>query len=1018
MSHATREPAPSAGHLLSASAEPAIEVQRSAAALRPVLLAMFFLSGLSALIYQVAWARMLGLVFGVTSFAVATVLSAFMGGLALGSLVGGRIVDKRRSPLLAFACLELGIGVTALLFPLGVSGLTAAFVAVRQHWAGTFYLFSLLRFLLAFSVLLIPTTLMGATLPVLVRAYVARPGRLGSDVAALYAANNWGAVLGALAAAFVLVRALGVRETTYLAAAVNAAVGLGALYLSLRAPGPAPAARPAAEDLAAGSAPYPRGVIYLVLCVFALEGFTSLAYEVVWTRILSASFIVVTVYAYGLVVATFIAGLAIGSTLVRRVVDTRQDVLKWVAGIEIGIGLSAALLLPLFKTAEAFALAPWVSGHGWLRWTILVTAGLGVLMLIPTTLMGATFPLVSRFYAVNFRELGRRIGLLGCLDTVGSIAGAFAGGFVLIPLLGMHRSVMFVASINVALGALVIMAHPHVTKARRGVLAVGLVLVCVGVYSALPHDVRFVPWNLSRPNFETGEGNEIISYIEGHDATVVVSHRYRDDHRVVAVNGGDVAGTGRLLETTQISQAHLPMLVYEGLNGRPAKRALTIGLGSGGTCYSLSRYDLETIHCVELVRGVWQTAREQFGMLNHGVFEDPRLTVFLEDARTYLLATDEVYDVIMDDSVHPGFEGNASLYSRDFFEHCRRRLAPGGVMSVWMPVFLMSTDDLKMVYRSFRDVFPHATLWCPTNCLNKHMVLVGAQRTLELDFARVRDRMADPEVRADLARVDLDDPYVLLDALLLDEAALAAYAGEGRAHTDNRPYLAYSSARSLREFRLNDPWIERVFEMRAMRGGAASHLVNLGETPEEVARNVAGLRLEMAVARLLNVGFAHEGREREKEAVAAALEGLALNPSSGSCRYLLGRAATTLALRDLKTGNRARALEACLNALQRAPEQAELHMTMAEIQLAFGDLAQAIAEAEEAIRLAPLHYMWHYHAAGLYFQVPDPAKALEHLEILLPLFPENRVIRTRYADAREMVAAARRAAAVPLPAPQ
>ncbi len=1012
MSDPTCEPVPPAGHVPGVSVKPPAPSERPARALRPALLAMFFLSGLSALIYQVAWARMLGLVFGVTSFAVATVLSAFMAGLALGSLVGGRIVDRRRSPLLVFACLELGIGATALLFPLAVSGLTSIFVAVRQHWVGTFYVLSLLRFLLAFSVLLVPTTLMGATLPVLVRAYAGRPGRLGSDVAALYAANNWGAVLGALTAAFVLVQTLGVRETTYLAAAVNAAVGLAALYLSLGAPGPAPAARPAAEEPAGASTAYPRGVVRLVLWVFALEGFTSLAYEVVWTRILSASFIVVTVYAYGLVVATVIAGLAIGSTLVGRIVDTRRDVLKWLAGIEIGIGLSAALLLPLFKTAEAVAATSWVSAHGWLRWTLAVTVALGGLMLIPTTLMGATFPLVSRSYAANFRELGRRIGLLGCLDTVGSIAGAFAGGFVLIPLLGMHRSVMFVASINVALGALVILAHPHLAKARRGVLVAGLALVCVGLYCALPHDVRFVPWNLSRPNFATGEGNEIISYVEGHDATVVVSHRYRTDQRVVAINGGDVAGTGRPLETTQISQAHLPMLVYEGLNGRPAKRALTIGLGSGGTCYSLSRYGLQAIHCVELVAGVEKTAREQFGMLNHGVFEDPRLTVFLEDARTYLLATDQTYDVIMDDSVHPGFEGNASLYSRDFFEHCRRRLAPGGVMSVWMPVFLMSTEDLRMVYRSFRDVFPHATLWCPTNCLNKHMVLIGTQQTLKLDFASVRDRMADPEVRADLARVDLDDPYVLLNALLLDEAAFAAYSGQGRMHTDNHPYLAYSSARSLREFRRRDPWIDRVQEMRAMRGDVGRHLTNLGDTPEEVARNVAGLELEAAVARLLNAGFAHGALGREEEAVAVALEGLALNPSSGSCRYLLGTAASAVALRDLKTADPRRALEKCLDALGRAPDQAELHMTLSEIHLAFGRLAQAIAEAEEAIRLAPLHYTWHWFAAGLYSRV-DVAKELEHLEVLLPLFPENSDIRLTYDEARRKAMAS---GAVPRPA--
>ncbi|NIP85726.1 MAG: MFS transporter, partial [Planctomycetales bacterium] len=577
---------------------------------RGALIVLFFLSGTAALIYQVVWARMLHLVFGVTSFAVATVLSTFMAGLALGSLLGGRFIDRRGKPLLVFSVLQVGIGLFALLFPLVLEGLTGLYILIHQQWATTFYLFSLTRFALAFVVLLVPTTMMGATLPVLVKWFVRRPERLGSDVGALYSANNWGAVLGALVAGFVLMETIGVRQTSFVAAAVSIGIGLACLVLRRRA-GPAevePAAELAPADPAETPGPtYPKYVLHVVLWVFGLEGFTSLAYEVVWTRILAATSIVITIYAYSLVVATVIAGLAIGSYLIRRYADRVKDLLSLLGGIEIAIGLAAVALLPLFKLSEDVFWWAGIYLQGWGKWTIATAAWMGALILVPTTLMGATFPLVSRIYTVNFRELGRRIGLVGFLDTVGSIFGAFAGGFILIPLLGMQASVLAIAAINVALGLAVVLAHPRLRPRRKLFVTAGLVAAGALAWLSVPHDVRFLPWSVA------GGGFHLLDYEESMDATVVVGHYFGHDWRGLAVNGTDVAGTGRLLESTQIAQAHLPALLYEAQNGRPPASALTIGLGSGGTSYSLSLHEsLKDIHCVELVPAVPRAAREHF----------------------------------------------------------------------------------------------------------------------------------------------------------------------------------------------------------------------------------------------------------------------------------------------------------------------------------------------------------------------------------------------------------------------
>jgi len=970
---------------------------------RAILLFLFFLSGFSALIYQVVWTRMLGVVFGVTSFAVATVLSAFMAGLALGSLYGGRFINERKDPLRVFAFLQICIGVFALLFPLLLSGLTVLYVLIYRQWPTSFYVFSLLRFALAFSVLLVPSTLMGATLPVLAKFFVRKLKKLGSDVGALYSVNNWGAVLGSLAAGFILMQVLGVRETSYLAAAISISVGLFALHLhrrSSRLPSTAQAPDPPVKQESATEG-YPRYILHLVLWVFAIEGFTSLGYEVVWTRILASSRALISIHSYSLVVATFIAGLAIGSFLIRKYVDKERDLLILLAGIEIAIGVSALLLLPLFKFSGAgfiYLLAG--RDAGWNGYMAMTAVWLGVLLLVPTTLMGATFPLVSRIYTVSLRELGRRIGKLGCLDTAGSILGAFAGGFVLIPLLGMQKSVLLLASINVLIGFLVIFSHPTMAWRRKRLAAALLVVIALAAYVFLPHSVRFVP----RHFLEDPEGIQIVDYDEGVDATVVVYQLFTGN-RFIAVNGVTVAGTSRMLKTTQITQAHLPLLLYEAHNGKPPERVLQVGLGTGHTSSSVSLHDLRDFHCVELVPAVLRAARTHFRSVNHGVFDDPRYRVFVQDARTFVLSSEEKYDVIMDDSVHPGVGGNASLYSRDFFRHCRERLSDNGVMSVWMPFAGLSADDVKMIFNAFQGAFPHATLWQATNDHNEHMVLIGTQRKLTIDFGRFRDRVQQPEIQRDLAEVDLDNVFVLLSCLLMDEQGLEDYRRGGEIHSDNHPYLAFSAPKSLLPTRESGgsgtpAWLARLTEFYSGRRSVLPYLTHLGNTDEEIARNKESLGAAFDASDCLARGFALRRLGRYEEAIGLAEAAQRLSVENGTCRYLLSLCHNSIARRslresrqrpDLSTAQRAELLnqaqKRCQQVIESDPQFPRAYVTLCTIHSQTGALGEAIRVAEEGLEACPDYPEMRLILAKLYAQTGMVQEAQAQLREFLLLFP-------------------------------
>ncbi len=958
---------------------------------------MFAVSGFTALIYQVVWVRMLGLVFGVTSFAVATVLSAFMAGLALGSFYGGKFIDKRKNPLLVFSCLQIGIAVFALLFPVLVSGLTHLYVLIYRQWATTFYLFSLLRFVLAFLLLLIPTTLMGATLPILAKVFVRTRDKLGSDVGALYSVNNWGAVLGALAAGFILIETLGVRGTSQLAAAISASIGLATLYIHTHS-SRLPAAIPTPDRLiteGGAAKQYPRHVFHIVLWVFAIEGFTSLGYQVVWMRILASSRIAISVYAYSLVVATFIAGLAIGSFLIRKFVDKRVDLLSLLAGIEIGIGLSVLLLLPLLNAPE-WHLRLVGPNPSWGKWLGVTAVWLGALMLVPTTLMGATLPLVSKIYIVNVRELGRRIGWIGCLDTVGSIFGAFAGGFILIPLLGMQKSILLLAAVNMLLGLLVVSAHPVMALAKKTAVVSALLIFAVACYLFSPRNVRFVPPSFARGDISRGTGFHILDYDEGIDATVVVVQRFDfiDSAQLLTVNGTSVAGTSRQLETTQIFQGHLPLLLYEAQNGRPPKRVLTVGLGSGGTGGALSLHDLEEIHCVELVPGIVRAAKKHFKRVNRGVFDDPRYRVFIQDGRTFLLSAKAKYDVIMTESVHPGYPGNAGLYSRDYLQHCKERLAENGVISMWVPAFGLSLDDMKMICKTFSSVFPHATLWRANNGANKHVQLIATTQELSIDFERFRTQLQEPGIRQDLARVDLDNVFTLLNSHWLDERSLKEYSWDAKIHSDNYPYLAFSAPRSV--VREPGKWVgaefDRIGELAHFRTSVVPYVKSLGNTDEEIAQNRELLATEFDVAGHLTIGFVLEYTGELEGAIRLGEKALKLNPNSEASRLLVSMSKCQVAELQMKMGQRDLALKTVQEAIESRPDFALGYAVLCHIHVQRGELDEAIEAGEEARKRMIDDPTFRYHLALLYAEKGAVEKARTQLTELLKELPGNTIV--------------------------
>ena len=848
---------------------------------RRILLALFFFSGASALIYQVVWVRMFSLVFGITVFAVSTVLTAFMAGLALGSLYFGRLVDRRGNPVRLFGFLQIGIGLFGLSFPFLLEGLNHLHVEIQRHAAMGFYPGSLLRFALCFLLLLIPTTLMGGTLPVLSKFFVSRLKRLGWDIGRLYSINNLGAVIGVFLATFFLMRAIGVRATINLAAAINLAVGCVALLVAGGLPAAEPAAAQREDEMEPvmgqsgaeeGAQQYPRFVLYLALWAFAIEGFAALSYEVVWSRILLVASTHKSVYFFGVIVITFIFGLSLGSIIVAKFIDRKKDLLTLFGLVEIAIGVGGMLVLRAFAilpvSLSRLRMSP---GTSW--WTSIFGESLlfFLTMLIPATLMGMTFPIVGKIYTTNIKRLGRRIGEIGCLDTVGSIFGSFVAGFVMIPFMGVLGAAIATALLNLAVGAALIFTHPFI--GARAKLETALLLGCIGfgAHFVIPSGVDIRHYQMAMP------GDKVLYYKEGTSATVTVPQR-RDGMKSLAINGAVTAWAEFGDVRVHRMLGYLPLLLQEN-----PRNALVVGLGMGVTAQSLLQPGMEEVECVEISPEVVEACGRCFSDLNHNVLSEPRLRLTVDDGRHRLLVTDKKYDIITTNAVHPRLSPN--LYTKDFYELCKARLTEDGVMCQWLPTNWMTEEDYRMLIRSFTHAFPHTSLWL----INEyHTILVGAPSKLEIDFGRLTRKLEEEKCKSDLSQVALQDPFALLGQYVCDEDTLREYVAQAPLNSDDHPYVEFST---VMDFGPNRFVLESIL---AMNGGVYDLLRNTGGSSEESAqvkqelsRYSTSLKLLVRAGLYLWCSGDESGRSRWDRAVRWVEYAVSANPDDQYARYLL-----------------------------------------------------------------------------------------------------------------------------------
>ena len=859
---------------------------------RWLFVACYSASGAAALVYQVIWVRLLTLALGHTVASSSIVLGAFMCGLAFGAWGAGRLKLLPSRALAFYAVLELFIAAAAVALPAALSLFQPLLVWAYADGASPVG-FSLVRTVICFTLIGFPAAAMGATFPIAVSWLVDASGDSRSraptetvtEAGLLYAANTAGAAVGALAAGFWLIPSFGLRTSTWIAVALNVLAACGAMWVRRDRPSSIvdrpssivqrPSSivdRPASKHLDRPSSSRRHGSgrskaasrrsptmddgrssiddrrSTIAAAAAALSGFAALVFEVAWTRLI-ASIIGPTTYAFAIMAASFIVGIAIGSTigvrLARRI--TRRAV--WLCAMLIVT--AAATIAAAWYTATEVPLivarsVREISGFGplLLREALVI----GLVLTAASVTFGTTFTLALATASPGIDSAVRATSNVYTANTIGAVIGSLAAGFFLLPRFGLASTFLHTGRMLIVAGAglAAITMYRQGTRLPRTVLAVMAAALVFAATFALP------PWNrallasglykyarqIDPADLEINvRAGQLEYYKEGAAGTVSVkrmggTRSLAIDGKVDASNGADML-TQRLLGL-------LPTLVHSG-----PRDALVIGLGSGVTADAVMvSGTVRRMDIVEISPEVVEAA-SLFDEENRRVLRSPGVRLLIGDGRTHLQLTPRRYDVIVSEPSNPWMAGVAALFTREFFEAVRRRLNPDGVFCQWTHTYEIDASDLRSIVRTFASVFPQGTMWLVGD---GDLLLIGTQgNSIEQQLAGIAERAKSGSVAALLAETGVPRqsvPFFLFSLYAGGPGDLASYGGSADIQSDDRMDLEFTAARAMYAPPDGNAPALRALAARAQQPAAIATQLGAARAGDWIARGDAGLKAE------------------------------------------------------------------------------------------------------------------------------------------------------------------------------
>lgn len=950
---------------------------------RIALALCFLLSGAAGLVYETTWTRQLGYHFSGTALTSCLVLTAFMGGMAIGSFAAGRAASRLASPLKAYAYLELLLAACGIVYPHLIDRLGGFYVElVRRHGDTLAHPFAV-KFALFAALLSGPAVLMGATLPLVVQLVVSGGLASGRGMGLYYAINAGGGVLGCVAAGFVGIERFGLTATSNAGAIGNALAFVFAIAADMlgrpagegdaapaatdaapATPDAAPAATDAAPttpgpvESAPGASPCAPDRAGTLAVVLFVSGFTAMAYEVLWAKVLPL-ILGSSTYSFALMLATFVFGVTAGSLAYSALADRLGAPERVVAFSQVSIGLWVLLTVPLYGLLPyPFLFARVVLGLSFGVYQIAALALNAVVMLIPAMLFGLGFPAAVAAARPASGAVGRSVGNLYAANTAGNVAGSLATGLALIPAFGAPLAFQLMALFNVVSALSLTAAGPRAL--RRTVLAgVALALLALAVPASRGWLAPLATGGFSRVRTESfGKAARLVTdassrtpvdLIEDGASTVAVTRA--GELTSLWTNGKCDASTTRDMSTQM-------MLGLLGLLMHPDPRDVyVVGLGSGVTAgAALAGEGVRSVECAEISRGVALASRWFADFAGHPE-ADPRFHLVVDDGRHHLQTRTKTYDVIVIEPSNPWLAGMTNLFTQEFLLSARDRLKPDGLLIEWMPLYETADDNVALVMRTLLSVFPHVRAFQ----YGTDLLMVAARDARQLDPSVVVPRMVgrakEGRIARWLARAELTTPLALLGTERMGTAEVTRFAGKGVLLTDDHPELEFTAPVAYYAGTQSTlPAVPRIPD----DGYATAWLAGRAPTAKEVA-SVARLWLATGMSRgvarfirkhrtapdlelsllasdaLLGIGEAHAALEEARVAYA-------LDPKSRSALWMLYRTALQVEEWELPVLARARYVEtrkALHELVALEPGERRWRLALARYGLRAGDLGEA-----------------------------------------------------------------------------
>ena len=947
---------------------------------------LFFFSGFAALVYELLWFRQLGFVFGNTIYAATTVLTAYMAGLALGAYLFGKQIHRSPNPIRWFAALELGIGLYALVVPFLFQLVQLAYRWLFQNVSDSLLVLTPFRFGLSLLVLILPTMMMGATLPVLAQGLTRRDRRFASRISLLYGVNTLGAVVGLTVTGFILIPTLGLWRANLVGVAANLMIG-GAGWLMARGMVLPPPEKTEVFDPATSSS---RRLARTLLLASGISGFLALAFEVVWFRGLILIF-GSTTYSFCVMLAVFLAGIALGSLVLGWLSDRlerRLDLVMALSFLVIG-GWTIYTLYRFNSKAEWLLQQLLDHSFTWesmIRAKVLITLSF---LLVPTLCFGFAFAVVAKAVRGAEPTSGRAVAEVYTVNTMGAVLGSLAGGFLLLPLLGIEGSLIALAVVALIVAVILAGRSRQPAWMRIGLVSAA-VAVLLGVFvrppvisrrllAAGPH---FSPWQFAANGeitlWDKVELWHLLLYEEGLTSTVSVSTT-REGLYFFSSDGKVQADSGDPSMKLQRLQGHLPMLFHPD-----PKDVVNIGLGAGVTFGSLGCYPVDHLEVVEIEPSVKKVA-DLWANRNHDIMRNPKAEISIGDGRNHLFCTPRRYDVITADPSEPVVSGASHLYTVDHSRQAHECLADGGIMGQFLPMYEMSREDFLTIMRSFAEAFPHSALFFT----GTDTVMLGFKDGIVFNAETMRARFQIPEVSASLAEIRITRLELIFGMFVADLSELLRTEADGQLNTDDLPVIEYRTPKSALRYKAD-----------SNAQVLLDHFTPIPDAYLEgfLAEEKAGIRDSQEALRLTLEALVLRAEQRTDEAFARLLQAETLAPDHSIIRDETVATLLVSADETLGAGHHEQAALQYHEVLERKPDEFRALSQLFQLHMRAGREGPGMQLLDRAQRAYPDAATFHAFRGKVAMLKGQWAEARAHTERALESEPWRNDVREQYAD--------------------